>query len=211
MTVWTAPFPRESWDRDYRNRGRRFGRAAPNLPSLPPGAVILETGCGDGKTLSGMVNRGWEIVAIDFSAEAIGLCRSSPALRKLCYLVADAGRLPLKGCSCDAVFLSHVIGHAPEAERELIASESLRVLKRGGLLFFRGFSTADFRAGSGTLMEPGTRIRGDGIMTHYLTREEVMDLFADLIPVSVREETWVLRVKKERLRRAEIIAEFRKQ
>jgi ubiquinone/menaquinone biosynthesis C-methylase UbiE len=211
MIVWTHPFRRESWDRDYRNRGRRFGRAVPNLPSLPRGAVILETGCGDGKTLFGMVNRGWEILAIDFSAEAIRLCRSSPALMKLCYLMADAERLPLKGCSCDAVFLSHVIGHAPEAERELVASESARVLKPGGLLFFRGFSTADFRSGSGTLVEPGTRIRGDGIMTHYFTGEEVRDLFADLIPVSVREETWVLRVKRERHRRAEIIAEFLKQ
>ncbi len=205
------PCPRESWDREYRSRGRRFGGAPPDLPALHPGAVVLETGCGDGKTLSAMVTRELEIIAIDFSKEAVRLCRKNPALRTVSCLIADAGMLPLEGCSCDAVFLSHVIGHAPEAERPVIASESVRVLKPGGRLFFRDFSTKDFRAGAGTLTEPGTRVRGDGIMTHYLTEEEVRDLFVDLIPVFIREDSWVLRVRNVELLRAEIVAGFLKE
>jgi ubiquinone/menaquinone biosynthesis C-methylase UbiE len=211
MTRRARPPCRESWDREYGSRGRRFGGAPPDLPALHPGAVVLETGCGDGKTLSAMVTRRWEILAIDFSREAIRLCGKNPALRTVSSLIADAGMLPLAGCSCDAVFLSHVIGHAPEAERAVIAAESARVLKPGGRLFFRDFSTKDFRAGAGTLTEPGTRTRGDGIMTHYLTEEEVRDLFTDLIPVFIREDSWVLRVKREELRRAEIAAEFLKE
>jgi ubiquinone/menaquinone biosynthesis C-methylase UbiE len=204
------PPGQESWDRDYRLRGRRFGREAPDLPALDPESVVLETGCGDGKTLSAMIAREWEILAIDFSKEAIRLCRRNPALGTVSYFVADAGMLPLAGSSCDAVFLSHVIGHAPEEERELISRESGRVLKAGGHLFFREFSTKDFRAGAGTLTGPGTRMRGDGIATHYFTREEVRELFLDLIPVSIREETWKLRVRRERLQRAEIIGKFLK-
>jgi ubiquinone/menaquinone biosynthesis C-methylase UbiE len=201
---------RDAWDREYLRRGRRFGRAPPDLPFLFPGAMVLEAGCGDGKTLSAMVSRRWQVLALDFSSEAIKICTRSPVLEGISYLIADAAELPVCGNSCDAVFLSHIIGHAPERERWAIARETIRILKRGGRLFFRDFSLEDYRAGTGTQVETGTRVRGDGIQTHYFSRPEVWHLFSDLSPVSIREELWFMRVRKERLRRVEIVAEFRK-
>jgi ubiquinone/menaquinone biosynthesis C-methylase UbiE len=202
--------PRDAWDQEFSRRGRRFGRSVPDLPVLVPEAIVLEAGCGDGRTLSAMASRSWRVLALDFSIEAIKICRKSPALTEIPYLVADAGLLPFRENSIDAVFLSHVTGHAKRSERKAIASEVTRVLKVGGRLFFRDFSLEDFRAGSGSPIEEGTWKKGDGINTHYFTIDEVCDLFSQLVPVSVREVTWLLRVRREAMRRVEIVAELNK-
>jgi ubiquinone/menaquinone biosynthesis C-methylase UbiE len=201
----------EVWDREYLIRGRRFGRAPPDLPFLVPGAIVLEAGCGDGKTLSAMVNRGWQVLALDFSPEAIKICTRSPVLQGISYLIADAAILPVRGNSCDAVFFSHVIGHVPERERRAIALEAIRILKIGGRLFFRDFSSEDFRAGTGTPIEAGTWVRGDRIQTHYFSMIEVRDLFSGLSLMFIREEIWFIRKQNDRRRRVEIVAEFRKE
>jgi ubiquinone/menaquinone biosynthesis C-methylase UbiE len=200
-----------AWEREYHIRGRKYGRAPRDLPSLPPGAQVLEAGCGNGKTLAAMASRGWNILAVDFSRSAIGLCRRNPVIRHACYVLADAAALPFRNETFDVVFLTHITGHAPEAVRNAIASESFRVLRSGGRLFFAGFSTNDFRAGTGTAVESSTWLKGDGIMTHYFTSDEVVLLFSPLIPVSVAEETWPLRIRGRTLQRAEIVGEFRRE
>jgi SAM-dependent methyltransferase len=202
---------REAWERDYLQRGRRFGGAPPDLPSLPSGSIVLEAGCGDGKTLFAMARRSWEVLAVDFSSEAVRICTRSPFFPGMTGIVADLTALPLCNHSCDAVFLSHVIGHAKEKGRRKIASETTRVLKPEGCLFFREFSRVDFRSGSGSLTEEGTRLRGDGIWTHYFTEQEVVDLFPGLSCHAIFEEVWSQKTRAGSVPRAEIIARFRKE
>lgn len=201
----------EAWERDYLQRGRRFGGSPPDLPSLPHGSLVLEAGCGDGKTLSAMGRRSWEVLALDFSPEAVRICTRAPYFKGMTGIIADLTALPLCNQSFDAVFLSHVIGHAREKERKKIASETIRILKPGGCLFFREFSLGDFRSGSGSLTEEGSRLRGDGISTHYFTEQEVMTLFSDLSCRRISEEVWSLKTREGTVPRAEIIASFRKK
>jgi ubiquinone/menaquinone biosynthesis C-methylase UbiE len=200
-----------AWEREYRIRGRRYGRAPRQLPSLAPGARVLEAGCGDGKTLAAMASRDWNILAVDFSRSALGLCRRNPLLGAVEYVLADAAVLPFRDETFDAVFLTHCAGHAQEQVRNTIASESFRTLRSGGRLFFAGFSTADFRSGRGTAIDPSTRLKGDGILTHYFTSDEVISLFSPLIPVTVSEETWSLKIRGKTLQRAEIVGEFQRE
>ncbi|NYT20774.1 MAG: class I SAM-dependent methyltransferase [Methanomicrobiales archaeon] len=200
-----------AWERDFRIRGRKYGRAPRDLPLLSRGSRILEMGCGDGKTLAAMASRGWEVYALDFSRSSLELCRENPLAGDVAYVLADAAALPFRDQTFDAVFLIHVAGHAVEPARGTIAAESSRVLRSGGRLFFRGFSSADFRAGRGTVVGPSTRLRGDGIMTHYFTRDEVIRLFSPLIPISVSEERWSLKIRERRYQRAEIAGEFRRK
>lgn len=199
---------RAAWDREYRSRGRIYSRAPQGLPSLPSGSIILEAGCGDGKTLTAMVSRAWVVLAVDFSIEAIRLCQKNPLLPEVVCIQADMRALPFKEESFDGVFLSHSIGHSLEPARVHIARQAASVLKSGGRLFFRAFSSGDFRAGTGTMIEPGTRIRGDGIQTHYFIVPEVISLFSCLHQVEIREACWNLTVRGQPLKRAEILAEF---
>ena len=46
----------------------------------------------------------------------------------------------------------------------------LRVLRPGGEVRFKAFSRADMRFGKGEEVEPGTFIRGAGVLTHYFSR-----------------------------------------
>ncbi|NYT17227.1 MAG: class I SAM-dependent methyltransferase [Methanomicrobiales archaeon] len=188
-----------AWEREYRIRGRKYGGAPRDLPSLAPGARVLEAGCGDGKALAAMASRSWSILAVN------------PLLGAVEYVLADAAALPFRDETFDAVFLTHSAGHAPEPARNILASESSRVLRSGGRLFFTGFSTADFRSGRGTAIDPSTRLNGDGILTHYFTRDEVILLFSLLVPVSVSEETWSMKIRGRTLQRAEIVGEFQRE
>ena len=151
-----------AWDRDYRNRGRLWGGGAKNLPELYEGSVVLELGCGDGKTLAAMQGRSWDVTAIDISSEALRLSHSALGT-EVNLLLADARHLPFKGESFDAVFAFHVTGHVLQAEREQIAREVGQVLRPRGRLFFREFGAEDMRAGRGEEVEPGTFRRGGGV------------------------------------------------
>jgi ubiquinone/menaquinone biosynthesis C-methylase UbiE len=202
---------REAWESDYLRRGRRFGGSPPDLPLMPAGSIVLEAGCGDGKTLSAMGRRSWEVLALDFSTQAVRICRRAPYFKGMTGIIANMTALPLCDQSCDAVFLSHVIGHAMEKERKMIASETTRVLMPGGCLFFRDFSRFDFRSGSGSLTEEGTRLRGDGICTHYFTEPEVVSLFSVLSCHTIHEEVWSQKTRGGIVPRAEIVASFRKR
>ncbi len=199
----------DAWDRDYRSRGRLWGGGAKNLPELPEDSVVLELGCGDGKTLAAMQGRSWDITALDISPEALRLSRSALGT-EVSLLQADARLLPFKGESFDAVFAFHVTGHVLQAGRELIAHEVWRVLRPGGRLFFREFGAEDMRAGRGEEVEPGTFQRGSGVITHYFTEEEVANLFRDLLPLSLQTRRWKMRVNGEDFWRSEVEAVFLK-
>ncbi len=200
-----------AWEREYRLRGRRWGGSPSRLPDLPAGSLVLEAGCGDGKNLSAMRAQGWSVVALDFSRSALSVSaglerRGTPVT----YMCGDAGCLPFRTGSLDAVFLFHVLGHALEPARRTIAAEAARVVRQGGLVVFREFSREDMRAGAGQEIEPHTCLKGDGISTHYFTEEEAVSLFPDLALVFVGTHRWPLRIKGTDRVRAEIEAVFKR-
>jgi hypothetical protein len=94
--------------------------------------------------------------------------------------------------------------------RRRASCEVQRLLRPGGLFFFREFSPDDFRFGSGTNTEERTFERGNGITTHYFTREEVVGMFPGLTPQSVHNHRWQQKVRGTNLVRSEIIGLFLK-
>jgi SAM-dependent methyltransferase len=176
-----------------------------------------------------MIGRGWHIVAIDISPRAVMLTRSiireiaASGQRSDCKdtcskgltedvepIAADGRLLPFRDGAFDAVFAFHVLGHLLGPERSVMAGEIIRVTRRGGLVFFRGFSFDDLRAG-GDEIEERTFIRGDGTITHYFTEEEVLQIFRQLSSTSVTTVRWSMRVGGLDLIRSEIRAAFRKE
>ena len=197
----------KAWDKDYASRGRLWGGGVKDLPALPEGSFLLELGCGDGKTLSAL-SGGWSVVGLDISPQALLLSRRARADASL--ILADAGCLPLRKESFDAVFAFHVAGHLLADGRRALVREAARVLVLGGRLFFRDFCDQDMRAGQGEEVEAGTFRRGSGILTHYFAENEVKELFCDLHIVSIGTHCWKMRVKGEDLVRAEVEAVFLK-
>ena len=200
---------REIWEAAYRNQGRIWAGNA-RAPSLFLGSRVLELGCGNGQAFSGLVSAGYDVLALDFSREAVriaivagGRCAAGRGI------LADARRIPLASASIDAVVAWHIIGHMLESDRRIIAKEIARILRPEGTVFFREFSREDFRffdrPGS---PEPGTVLRKNGIRTHYFTEQEVGNLFSCLRCTSLATEKWSLRVRGKDYSRAEISAIF---
>lgn len=194
-----------TWDNEYLRRGRLWGGAPAELPNLPAGSVVLELGCGDGKTLSLMHTRPWMIYAVDSSIEALNLSALVPGIRRsVSFVKADAICLPFTDSSFDAVFAYHIIGHAPLAGRMRMATEVARVLRPGGTLFFLDFEPGDMRAGAGERIEPDTYLRGNGIITHYFSIDELNSSFPGLEVVSVSLKRREMRVHGRTLVRSEL-------
>ena len=94
-----------------------------------------------------------------------------------------------------------------EADRIKAVSELFRVTKPSGSVFFKAFSASDFRFGKGTEVEQNTFLRGDGMLTHYFSVEEVLSLFGD---GEVFENNWSMRIRGVDHPRSEVIGIFPK-
>jgi SAM-dependent methyltransferase len=199
------------WENEYSRKGRVWGGSVHFLPPLSTSDKVLELGCGNGKTFAALLGTGAEITGVDFSLSAARLCRSltvkSP---KGEVIVADARHLPFTDASFDVVIAFHIMGHLPAEGRRCCAREAGRVLRPGGTLYFSGFSTGDFRAGTGCETEPCTFRKKNGISTHYFTEEDVMTLFGNLSCCSCGTRRWPLIVRGQQYPRAEIAAIFKK-
>lgn len=200
---------RDAWEAAYRQRGRLWGRSAGDVPDLAPGSRVLELGCGNGRTLAALLQRGLDVVSLDFSASAVAAARhqtlASPSVR---FLVADARYLPFRDASFDAVFAWHLLGHLNAEDRIRSAREIQRLLVPGGIISFADFSRGDFRYGTGRMIEDATFLRGNSLATHYFTEDEVRSLFPGHTGSDIRTEQWSLRVRGSDLRRSEIRALF---
>jgi MPBQ/MSBQ methyltransferase len=202
---------REAWDNEYGMKGVLWSGLTHELPELPAGSRVLELGCGNGKTLSALIRKEWNVTTLDSSQKAVTMSRnlvkrSSPAD----IMIADACHLPLRDTTFDAVFAIHVIGHMHEPERKKIALEVTRTLKPGGIVFFCEFSTEDVRFGKGHTTEISTFMRGTKIITHYFTLQEASDLFSGLICKSITLHQWLMKIRGNNLVRSEVIAIFSK-
>ncbi len=201
-----------AWEEDYTKRGAIWSGVVRDLPDLTDGSRVLELGCGNGKAVIVMIRHGWKVTAIDFSPRAVALCRQVFLDPRYCpVMIADARWSPFKDTVFDAVFASHILGHMQAPDRKSIVGEIIRVSEPGGTVFFCEFSIDDFRFGKGCMMERATFRRGNNIITHYFSEQEVSDLFSLLTPVSMTTRQWPMRVRGENLIRSEITAVFTRQ
>lgn len=179
---------RQAWDRKYSTAHPLWRGPSTAAFEAGPGKMILELGCGDGKTLRSLLATGATVVALDFSAKAVRCCRGWLAPGAFVHLLqAQVGRLPFAPRSFDLVVAHHILEHLYLEERRALATEALRVLSPGGSLSFRSFSQEDMRFGKGEEVEERTFLR-DGVLHHYFSSEEVRQLFQgfempDMIPI----------------------------
>ena len=98
------------------------------LAGLGPGRA-LDVGCGPGGNSAVLRGLGWDVVALDHSADAAAMARSRglPALR------SDARSLPFADGTFDLVMSTDAWEHIEEDDQ--VAAEAHRVLRPGGELF----------------------------------------------------------------------------
>jgi len=101
------------------------------LADLSPGRV-LDVGCGDGRFLYRMHQRGWSVAGLDFDLNAIEAAKEKYAKFGFELLQTDLFSARFPDNSFDAVTMNHVIEHVPDPVALL--TEVRRILKPGGRL-----------------------------------------------------------------------------
>lgn len=110
---------------------------------VPPGARILEAGCGRGRNLAWFLREGYEVLALDPDPVAIeevrGLAgRLAPALPSTCFRCERLEASTFPDACADVVISSAVLHFAPDEEAFLaMLHGTWRLLAPGGLLFCR--------------------------------------------------------------------------
>jgi len=132
------------WDKLWRGRKRLYvyrnvvAAAEDALGGMQERAV-LEVGCGRGATLLELARRGATVVGLDYSEEALAVCKALESRNGIAgrttFVKGDARSLPFPGESFDFVFSVELIEHS--LYPDTIPAEQHRVLKPGGVIFLQ--------------------------------------------------------------------------
>jgi len=95
-----------------------------------PGLKVLDLCCGHGNVSQALVERGCDVVGVDFSPTMLSYARAN--LPQVCFVEADAQDLPHESSEFDVVVSNLGICHVPDQPRALC--EIKRVLRPGGRL-----------------------------------------------------------------------------
>jgi SAM-dependent methyltransferase len=167
---WVGPKDQEYGD-PYRDAVelplllRRLGARA--------GARVLDAACGTGRFALPLLDRGAEVVGLDFSAPGLVKLQRRAAASPRCHLArADLQFIPLPDGWADGILCVELLSHLPTAEKvEGVLAEFARVLGRAGTLVITAFQyTSRVRDGLGFPREgyfPGTRV----YVKHYEMEE----------------------------------------
>jgi SAM-dependent methyltransferase len=150
-----------------------------------PGTRILDAGCGAGRNLLWFLANGFDIHAVDQSAQAITQMRRAaaelaPSLPNENFRVEAVEDLSFPETIFDAVFSIAVLHFArDDAHFNAMLTAMWRVLKPGGLLFCRlasshGIENLVRPLGSGQFAVP------DGSTRYLVTMQQLLDLTDEL-------------------------------
>ena len=193
---------REMWDEFYRANGRPWrGISDLGVLPFPANGRILEIGCGNGKTIAALTEKGYSTTGVDFSQTAIDSCRRQFD-GEVDLKVASADHLPFGDQVFDGIVVFHLLEHLQSDELSGAISESLRVLKRGCHILVRVFSSDDMRSDKGIRIDDSTVVRGNGIRYRYFTESELRSLYSgkgEIVKLRTKEESTRFGRKRSRI------------
>jgi SAM-dependent methyltransferase len=99
--------------------------------SLPPGAAVLEMGCGSGGSTTQALAARFILTGVDLSARSVELARAN--VPNATFLHADMATLDWPPESFDAVVAFYSLIHVPREEQQALLAEITRWLRPGGL------------------------------------------------------------------------------
>lgn len=155
-----------------RGGGRVAGHVAGTCPCHPNAiGVALDFGCGEGRDAREMVSRGWCVLAVDSSAEAIRRVIAGtpePLLGLLKTGVETFEEMPLPPGMFDLVVASFSIPHCDPRDFPGLWGRIVATLRPGGRFAGQFFGPHDSWA-----------VHPDGVTRTFHTRQEVESMFKD--------------------------------
>lgn len=176
MSIWDQ---REAWDRWYTQNPTFWKGSLFSLPMLKPGARVLDVGCGTGSTMLQALEMGYDVIGTDISSVAVSRASEritargyEPDVREEDILSPDE-----ELGTFDCVLLHHVLDNLLMNDRKTAVENVRGMLVENGYISFQDLSVNDVRFGSGEEIEENTFGKGNGLVLHFFTMDEVRELF----------------------------------
>jgi SAM-dependent methyltransferase len=152
------------------------------LHALPPGAHVLELGCGVGLPTTQRLAQRFAVTGVDISAQHIALARRN--VPTATFVQADMAALDFPPAGFDAVAAFYSIIHVPREEHAALLHDIATWLRPGGLLVATmGAGSTEAAVEPDWLGVPMFFSHFDGTTNQRLVAE------AGLQIISAREET----------------------
>lgn len=120
-----------TWSAGIR-REERLRHTHALLDRLPPGARVLELGCGQGTPTTALLAERFDVTGVDISARQLELARE--AVPSATFIHADMASLSFPPASFDSVAAFFSLIHVPRAEHPALLGRIADWLRPGGLL-----------------------------------------------------------------------------
>ena len=130
------------WDELYSGNPATW-RGNTVIP-VPNSGKALDLGCGNGKTVSTLLDDGYQVTGVDFSAVAIEQCRNR--FKDSEFFISSVCEMPFEDDSFDYITAVHVLEHLDDDDLAKAVNEIRRVLKPSGFVFVRCFTEKDMRS-----------------------------------------------------------------
>lgn len=102
------------------------------LDRLPPGARVLDLGCGAGVPTTRELARRFQVTGVDISAQQVTLAQQN--VPEAQFIQTDVAQLDFAPASFDAVVAFYVLFHIPREEQAKLLHNIVAWLRPGGLL-----------------------------------------------------------------------------
>jgi alkylated DNA repair protein alkB family protein 8 len=149
----------------HGTRYKAWPKVVEFIEGLPTHSLIADLGCGNGKLAPTCKSAGHQAIGCDFSIELVRIAALQLGLQAQ---AADVMALPYRSEIFDAAVSIAVLHHVSTQERrKLLVTETLRVLRPGGLALFYawaadqsdGRSGHDFAAGADVFVPFHSRLK----------------------------------------------------
>jgi len=129
---------------------------------LESGNTVVDVGCGSGRDILWLKNRGYDVIGLERSSGLAGLARTHTACR---IIEADFETYDFEKLSADALLLIGALVHLPRSKFSKVLKTICRALKKYGFLLIT------MKQGKGIVTDP------DGRQFYLWQDKDLRDVF----------------------------------
>lgn len=182
----------QAWERTHREKpAPGHERPAEELVTftehlrqqLPPGALVLDVGCGRGRNTLHLSQMGFKACGCDLSSVVVETARArmQQAGTTADFQVVDLIHLPYPDGLFAAAACVHVLPYHLKPDIARGVRELWRILQPSGWLYVDLLDCDDAEYGCGQELEEHTFLDSSGVPIHFSSRQEIDELLRGFV------------------------------